>query len=388
MLAAYDALQQDGPVSGWTSVQGWAVASGSRLRASAWSIGQCAVGAMIAWGIASVALNHPRPFFAPVASVVCLGVATTQRLRRVAELGAGVTIGVLIAEFIVREIGNGWWQIGLVVLLAMSAAQLFGGGNLVTNQSAVQSIFLVALHQQSGSGLYRWEDALIGGACALIVAAALPADPIAAVRPQAQMLIRELALVCAQAATALRTRDATLADAVLDRARHTSVDVERWKESLRGAEETSRISPLRRHRRADLERYRRGLGGVDLAVRNMRVAVRRVAAALDGGEILPPALAEILDDLSGVLSVLEQDVGKQDIGKHPDDGPIAAGLTELAARLDPAELGARSLSANVIVGQLRSAVVDLLGATGMELAEARSRLPGSPPFRSSLEGPG
>jgi uncharacterized membrane protein YgaE (UPF0421/DUF939 family) len=375
-VAAYDSGGEDEQVIRPASVQAWAAASRARLRAAAWSIGQCAIGAMIAWSIADVLLNHPRPFFAPVAAVVCLGVATTQRIRRVAELGVGVTIGVGIAELVVRGIGNGWWQIGLVVLLAMSAAQLFGGGNLVTAQSAVQSIFLVALHQTSGSGLYRWEDALIGGSCALLIAAALPADPIAAVRPHAKMLIRELAEVCAQAATAVRSRDADLADTVLLRARHTHVDVERWNEGLRGAEEISRISPLRRHRREDLTRYRRGLNGVDLATRNVRVAIRRIATSLERGEQLPLPLADILDDLSGTLTVLEREVGTRS-----GDVEAADALAELASRLDPAELDAHTLSANVVVAQIRSAVVDLLSATGMELSRARALLPGEPTGR-------
>jgi uncharacterized membrane protein YgaE (UPF0421/DUF939 family) len=355
----------------WTSVRAWADASEGRLRANGWSIGQCAIGAMSAWLIATLLLDHPRPFFAPVAAVVCLGVSHSYRLRRVGELAVGVTIGVGIADVLVRQIGNGWWQIGLVVLLAMSAAQLFGGGNLLTTQSAVQAIFLAALPQTPGGGLYRWEDALVGGACALLIAAALPADPIRAVRPQAQFLISELAAVLTDAAAALRAGQAGLADAALERARATQGDVERWTEAIRAGEEISRISPLRRRRRDDLTRYRLALVGVDRAARNVRVAIRRIAAVLDRGDRLPPALAGILDDLSLILHTLGAEVGCD-----PAASQTATALAELAARLDPQALGAHTMSANVVVAQVRSAVVDLLGATGMDLRQARAVLPG------------
>jgi uncharacterized membrane protein YgaE (UPF0421/DUF939 family) len=356
------------------AVENWARASADRLRASAWSIGQCAIAATAAWLIATSVADHPRPFFAPVAAVVSLGLSHSYRLRRVGELAAGVTIGVGTADLLVREIGNGWWQIGLVVLLAMSAAQLLGGGTLITSQAAVQAIFLVALPQAPGGSLARWEDALIGGSCALLVAAALPADPARAVRPQAQLMISELAEVVADAAAALRSGQPALADAALERARATQVDVERWTEALRGGEEISRISPLRRRRRDDLRRYRQALVGVDRAARNMRVAVRRIAAALDRGQQLPHALAGILDALSVTLRKLQAEVGCD-----PADGEAGPALIALAGRLDPLELGAHTMTATVVVAQARSAVVDLLGATGMDAAQARAVLPGPSP---------
>ncbi len=325
---------------------------------------------MLAWQVADLVLGHPRPFFAPIAAVVCLGVSNAARLRRVGELGLGVTIGVGIADLLVREIGNGWWQIGLVVMLALGTAQFFGGGNLVTTQSAVQAIFLVALPQTPGGGLYRWEDALTGASCALLIAAALPGNPARTVRPQAQLMISELAEVISDAAHALRVGEAELADTALERARATQVDVNRWTEALKGGEEISRISPLRWRHVEDLARYRNGLIGVDRAARNMRVAIRRIAAVLDRGQQLPPALADVLDDLSLTLHKLHDEVGRD-----PHGGEAPAALIALAARLDPVALGARTMSENVVVAQVRSAVVDLLGATGMDLAHARALLP-------------
>ncbi|GLY27138.1 FUSC family protein [Kineosporia sp. NBRC 101731] len=342
-----------------------------RIRTNAFAIFQCGIGAALAWIIAENLLGHPRPFFAPVAAVVCLGLSNTQRLRRMVELALGVTIGVGIAELLVTQIGNGWWQITLVVLISMSIAQLLGGGALMTTQSAVQSIFLAALPQTPGGGLYRWEDALIGGTTALLIVAFLPADPGRFVRKEAQDLIRELAAISSESAAVLRSGDAARADAVLDRARRTQDDIQAWTDALRGGEEISRISPLRRRHQPELLRYRRGLTGLDRATRNMRVAVRRIAAALDTGTEMPMALADIFDHLAEILHLLEGEVGTAQ-----ERLVSTTALATLAARLDPEQLGAQSLSANVVVGQIRSVVVDLLGATGMDEHQARTLLPG------------
>jgi hypothetical protein len=54
---------------------------------------------------------------------------------------------------------------------------------------------------------------------------------------------------------------------------------------------------------------------------------------------------------------------------------MTAALTGLAAQLDPQVLGARSMTATVVVAQLRSAVVDLLQVPGMSEPQARAVLP-------------
>jgi len=342
----------------------------TRVRRAWFAIAQCALAASGAWAVAGTLLHHPRPFFAPIAAVVCLGLSDTQRLRRMIELAFGVSIGVGVAELLVNQIGNGWWQIGLVVLLGMSLAQLFGGGSLMSNQAALQAIFLTALPSSAGQGLFRWEDALIGGASALLVVALLPADPSRTVRQQARDLIDVLTEISAQSAAALRSGDVARADAALDKARHTQKDIEAWTNALRGGEEISRISPLRRRRRPELVRYRRALVGLDLATRNLRVAVRRIVNALETDAQMPAEIADLFDHLAEVLRTLRSEVGTADRLNS------TAALAALAKRLDPAALEPTSLPANVVVAQLRSVVVDLLEATGTDPRQARAMLPG------------
>ena len=113
-----------------------------RLADKRWHVAQCAVAAGVAWFVAADLLDHQTPFFAPIAAVVSLGTSYGQRLRRVAEVTLGVAIGVLIADLLVVQLGSGWWQLTLIVALAMSAAFLLDGGQLFVIQAAVQSIVI------------------------------------------------------------------------------------------------------------------------------------------------------------------------------------------------------------------------------------------------------
>ncbi|HMG28937.1 MAG TPA: FUSC family protein, partial [Jiangellaceae bacterium] len=68
-----------------------------RLRHTAVPIAQCALGAALAWWVATGPLiGHEQPFFAPIAALISLGVGLGQRLPRVVELVAGVAVGVLV----------------------------------------------------------------------------------------------------------------------------------------------------------------------------------------------------------------------------------------------------------------------------------------------------
>src|SRR5690349_16715781 len=96
--------------------------AGARLRAGAWPAVQCGLAASGAWAFSVHVLGHPRPFFASVAAVVALGVSGGGRLRRTAELAVGVALGVAIGDLLVGVIGQGSWQIGVVVAVALLLA--------------------------------------------------------------------------------------------------------------------------------------------------------------------------------------------------------------------------------------------------------------------------
>lgn len=342
-------------------------ASVARVRAGWWSVLQCSVGASVAWLLATGLLGHERPFFACVAVVVCLGVRAAQRLRRVAELAVGVTVGVAVGDALVGLIGTGAWQIGLVVGIALVLALAVDGGTLVTAQAGLQAVFVVALPRVPGGDVARWQDAMVGGLTALAVAALLPAAPWRPAHRAGQHVLAELDEVLRECARSVREVDAATAAFALARARATQPALERWVEALATGRDITRLSPLRRDTAHVWERQSELSSGVDRATRNLRVLVRRVLFALGDGDPLPPALPALLDELAGALQLMAADLD------GPQDRAIAA-LTEVGGRLDPQLLGG-GLSAAVAVGQLRSAVVDLLEACGVDPLRARAALP-------------
>ncbi len=344
-----------------------------RVRSSWWSILQSALGGALAWEGAVRLLHHQGPIFAAVAAIVCLSISHLNRLRRVVELAIGVTIGVGVADLVVHQLGRGGWQLGLVVLLAMTAALLLDGGNLIVNQAALQAVFVTVLPAPQGGYLARWQDALFGGGVALLVAFALPADVRGSLRSTCDDVVRTVAAALRTSADAARSGDADRAADALDRLRATQPMLDRWREAVRTGEEISRLSPLRARAGSEVGTHRRALAPTDRAVRNLRVGLRRVVAAVDDDpHELPPALLDVLVDLAGAVHTLPGAL------RDPDgEGGrrLTTALTGLAERLHPDDLGARSLSATVVVAQLRSAVVDLLQVTGLTEPQARAVLP-------------
>ncbi len=107
--------------------------------------------ASVAYFLAVIVLGHERPFFAPVAAVICLGVALEQRWRRAAELVFGVAVALMVADLLVLVIGTGAARIGAVVLLAMTAAVFFGARPLLVNQAAISAVLVVVLQPPTPS---------------------------------------------------------------------------------------------------------------------------------------------------------------------------------------------------------------------------------------------
>lgn len=334
------------------------------------SVGQCAVGAALAWVVAKDLLDHDRPFFAPIAVIICVGVGLGQRLRRVVELVVGVSLGVGVADLLISWIGSGPWQIALVVGLAMSAAAFLNSGTLFVAQAGSSAVLVATLLPPDGTGGFdRMIDALTGGLIGIAAVALLPASPFAIAAKHASGVLDALSTVLEQAAEAIEKGDVDLAAEALEEARGTQAVVEEFGEALQTSKEITMISPLHWHRRARLARYETAAEPVDHALRNARVLARRTLLAL--GESTPPpaSLAESLREVSEAALLLQLELGA---GREPVLARQA--LLAVAARQRPERLG-HSFSTDVIVAQVRSIVVDLLQATGLDHDESAAALP-------------
>jgi uncharacterized membrane protein YgaE (UPF0421/DUF939 family) len=339
-----------------------------RLRRTWFTILQCALAAGLAWTTAKHLVGHGSPFFAPVAAILTLGLTFGQRGRRAAELAVGVALGIGVGDLLVFEIGTGWWQITIVVALAMAAAVLVGGGTLLVNQCAISAV-LVATVQVPTSGIdpSRWLDALIGSAFALLVNAIVPTDPVRLVRQEAEPLLTELAAALDDVAAGLEDRDREAAGAALTRARGIDAAEARFREAVDVAHETIAMSISRRRARVQLRPYDIAVAGVDNAIRNTRVLARGAIRAVELDEHVPELAIQAVHDLADAVRALRDELAEQQGPRRTEDAALRA-----AARSTAALEVTANLSASVIVGQIRSTAVDLLRGLGMDGDEARN----------------
>lgn len=347
-----------------------------RIREAWWGIVQSAVGGALAWELAVRLLHHRGPFFASVAAIVCLSTSYVNRLRRVVEVSIGVAIGVGLGDVLVGVIGRGAWQLGFTVLIAMTAALLLDGGALLVNQAALQAVFVVALPPPSGGYVGRWEDALLGGAVALVVAFAAPSDPRPGLRRASSDVLTTLARALREAASAARTGDAEQAYEALEVARSTDAPLQSWRGALQAAQDITLLTPLRRSGKREAAAHEHAIGPVDRMIRNVRVGLRRLVVVVEAadGEGLPEddPIVVALERFAGALFTLPGALRDPD-GEGSRRTRVA--LERVAELLDPREVEGRGLSATIVVGQLRSAVVDLFDIVGVPSHEAQERLP-------------
>ena len=337
-----------------------------RLRANGWSILQTAIAASLAYLLAVVVLGNEQPFFAPIAAVISLGLTLGQRGRRAVEVVFGVAIGLMVADLIVHLIGVGAAQIGVVVALAMVAVVLFSERTLLVNQAAISAILVIVL-QPPDSGLSpdRFLNALIGGGVALAVNYLFPVNPERVVERASRPIFEELVMVLEEIATALERRDLELAERVLRRVREIDDQVRGFDETLAAGHETARLSPTRRRSLKRLELYSSASIRIELAVINTRVLARGAANAIRRGDSIPPLLPEAVLDLSRAVRSLAAFLERPG---PPDEARRFA--LEAARRATEILKERHDLAISVLVGQIRSAAVDLLRSTGMDQASA------------------
>ncbi|HEY3021120.1 MAG TPA: FUSC family protein [Solirubrobacteraceae bacterium] len=342
-------------------------ARGARLAASALPIAQTSLGAALAWLFAREVIGHPRPFFAPIAATISLGVTLGARGRRTLEMVVGVSLGVLVGDLLTAAIGHGTLQIALFVALAMAAALLVGGSPLLVGQAASSAVLVAALAPPHGGiDLSRGLDALTGGVIGLGVHYLLPVDVVGRARRAAGPLIDELAGALDDIADGLETRDAERAEAALQRARAADALAATLHDAVAAGVETARLAPPRRGARTTLALYAGAAAHLELAVRNVRVLARGAVRALLLDDHVPPDVPLAVRELAAAVRALGRELEAGDAFEEVRDAAVrAAGHATLVLERTA------NLSVSVLVGQIRSTAVDLLRALGIERDDAR-----------------
>jgi uncharacterized membrane protein YgaE (UPF0421/DUF939 family) len=340
-----------------------------RLHGRLLPIVQTAVAAVAAWYLALLVVPDPRPSFASIAAVIAVGATHGQRSERAVQLVGGVVIGITAADLLNHQIGQGGLQMGLLVVLAMSAAVLVGGGELLVVEAAVSAILLVALDPSAAQGFSpnRIFEAVIGGVSALAVSSMFfPPDPALAVARAAQTVFARLGRTLECIATALDSHDVEIAQAALVDARGIDALLAEMHEALKTSRETVLLAPPRRGARAQLDRYERAITQVDYVVRNTRVLARHALRVVRAGNA-PDALADAIRPLAA--AIWELAAAFDDIERAQSARRLAVGG---AARATELYAGGEQLALAELLGQIRSTAVDLVRAADILVDDADS----------------
>ncbi|MBA3783606.1 MAG: FUSC family protein [Nocardioides sp.] len=356
----------------WTRSRTSARTRIDRWKSKRFQIAQCALAAGAAWFIAHDLLGHVSPFFAPIAAVVSLGTSYGQRLRRVVEVTVGVAVGVLLADLLVSYVGSGWWQLTLIVSLAMTTAFLLDGGQLFVTQAAVQSIVVSTLLPDPGMALTRWTDALVGGAVALVAATVVPAAPLRRPREQAAVVVRKVAELLRAAADVMLDGEVEHALDVLADARATDYLINELRSAADEGLSVVASSPFRVRHKGHVRRMADLVDPLDRSLRSTRVLVRHTAVAAYHRRPVPGSYALVARELAAAADHAADELAANRMAEVARPALLAVGqATGLVERSDV-------LSAEVVLAQLRSVIADLLLLTGMDPLEASDALPPPP----------
>jgi uncharacterized membrane protein YgaE (UPF0421/DUF939 family) len=217
-------------------------------------LAQAAAAAGISWELALQLPNHGQPFFAPIAAAIALGAERGTRGRQAIRMMTGVAVGILVGAAVLGVAGAGGWQIVVGTAAALAVTTGAGAPPMVRNQAAASAILIVALHKPgSNLAVQRLEDALIGGAVAILIARfLLPIDPIPLVRDEARNLREQLAAALDDAAGALGANDRERAEEAVERI--WRIDDSGLARALLVARDVTRAAPRRRPLRRRVEK--------------------------------------------------------------------------------------------------------------------------------------
>jgi uncharacterized membrane protein YgaE (UPF0421/DUF939 family) len=341
---------------------------------------QAGVAAALSWLVAREVLHVSQPVFAPISAVSTLAASVGQRLRRTIELIIGVTVGVLVGDLLLGVMGTGWWQLALIVVLAILVALFLVGSAAVVIQAGATAVLIATLSPAVRDlEIPRFVDALVGGAVALLVTAVLlPLSPLRVLNRAARPALDLLSVQLEAAAGALADRDIDRALAARARLRQNKDELGALVEATQGAREASTLSPVHWHQRqGPVARYAQTAEPIDRAMRNAGTLIRRAVTLIEDGEPVPEPMPAAVAGLAEAVRLLKRQFAA---GQEPVQARERA-LRAVCAAGDAYREGV-GFSGAVVVAQVRTTASDLLVATGLS-QEAANRL-----VRRAFDSPG
>jgi uncharacterized membrane protein YccC len=346
------------------------------VRPALWPILQTAIAGTVAWELARLVPGHDRPLFAPIIAIVAMGISTGRRARVAVRLILGATLGIAVADVLVRLLGEGPIQLAVVLFVALALARTLSAESAFVTQAGISALLVFAVERDAqGLAPERLLDALIGGAVALVMAVLLfPIEPLAAVRRASSDVFAEIERALRDTAAALRDGDPDLAVA----ARARRFDEGRLDEAVRLGLDAARIAPRRRRAYREVASYAdvaQRLGGIVRGTRVIAGAATRVLRARGGPA---PELSDATARLADAVAALARWLEAGDHAQRERARELALAAARQAAGTPTHELGG-----STIVHLVQSIAVDLLRLTGLDGADVQQRLAdalaGAPP---------
>jgi fusaric acid resistance family protein len=317
--------------------------------------------ATIAWLIARYVLDHPEPFFAPVAAFIALNTSLGERGRNALRLLHGVFVGIGVGELTLLSLGGGYGSLVLAILAATVIARAVSGARIVVAQAAVSAILVVAL-ADADAGIDRLIDALVGAGVALVFSQLLfSPEPVRLLRRAERSALAVMADGLSSVAKALEQDDDELAENAITGLREVRDDLAELGRVRRASTRVARRSLAWRSRLEPAVQEKENASHLDL-LGSSCVMLARTAASLSSAErarLAPHVreLAQALEDVAGGL-------GDRTVRQHAADRGLAV-AGEISAGDEPPD---SAFAAAVM--SVRIVAVDLMVFAGMELDDA------------------
>ena len=356
-----------------------------RMRKRLLPILQTGIAAGIAYWLCKDIVGHQRPFFAPIATVLIIGVSNGDRLNKAVDISLGCVLGVLVGDLLFYRLGDGGWQIAVIVAGSLLIASFFSKSQLLVNQVAIGSILIATIMPPGAevTGIDRTIDAVVGCTVALSILALIPQAPMSSARAEISHVMGLMSSVLDDVASGLKDRDPKHIDEALNHIRGSQSRIDDMAAAIQSGEESTRISPFLWSSRRYIQSLGRVIPPVDSAIRNTRVLARRALVISQDGDQVSPKQVEIIDTLAKVSLAISE---IYDVNSRRAQAQVVPELVnELRAVAQESGLDVVEgtpedpvkepvLSAYAILAQTRSLTVDLLMVCGMSRESALAAL--------------
>lgn len=351
----------------------------ARSRAAILPAITSALAAVGAYIFANLVLGHSQPLFAATSALVSLGFGRDPRIRKVLEIAIGCTLGILLGDTIMHFLGAGYAQALLVVFVSILVARFLDSGVIFTTQMSLQSVLVVLLPIPAEGTFSRSLDAIAGGAFALVITMLMPKNLKSDTVDSVRAMFTTTTSVLRDCGRALQEQDTRMAWMALVAARSTQSLINDLEGVIKQSRDLATYSPTARDARKMLDEIESKLEPLDLAVRSLRIVVRRVITVIDQHELSEDGmhiLGEWFDEAADAVAILGRSLAEPKVpGLHRSLSVARDALGAATTRLTPDQLGANTLQSEALVMLCRPMMVDFIEVTGASHREAQAYLP-------------